>query len=388
MKLIMKIATATFAACAFMACKKSASTETGIEGESTSVLRATQEWNSYHGAVYAASNQTEGNSILFYTRATNGALKPAAKYATGGVGTGGGLGNQGGVVLSTTKKELFVVNAGSNTISSFKVLTSGGLERTSVVSSGGPRPVSITQYANLVFVLNAGDSGNIAGFKLTYDKKLIPIPNSKRSLSAAVTGAAQVSFSNKGSVLVITEKATNKIITYTVNANGIPAKTMHSITAANPTPFGFATGLYGNIFVSEAAGGAANAGSVSSYKVANDGSITLTKGPVRTMQTAACWVVLADNYTDIYTTNTASNTISSYKSNATSGALALNKSIAATTGMGPIDAAFANDSRYLYTLNGANKSISVLAVSGNGSLTTLPTTIVDLPTGTNGLAAW
>ncbi len=280
---------------------------------------------------------------------------------------------------------MLAVNAGSNSISSFKI-TGSGLNRKSTVNSGGERPVSITQHGNLVYVLNAGGSGNISGFWLGENDKLTPIPGSTKPLSSQTAGAAQISFVRNGKVLAITEKATNKIITYTVNQWGRPG-VMHSLTSASPTPFGFASGRFGNIYVSEAVGGAANASNVSSYRIGFDGSISLTQGPVATGQSAACWVVLTANGRNIYTTNTASNTLSSYDVYAVSGNINLLQSIAATSDMGPIDAALTDNSKYLYILNGGGHSISAFAVANNGGLTSLPTTITGLPAGTNGLAA-
>jgi 6-phosphogluconolactonase len=104
------------------------------------------------------------------------------------------------------------------------------------------------------------------------------------------------------------------------------------------------------------------------------------------MQSAACWVVLTENGRNIYTTNTASNTLSSYDVYPNSGNINLLQSIAATSGMGPIDAALTDNSKYLYVLNGVGHSISVYAVGNNGGLTSLPITITGLPVGTNGLA--
>jgi 6-phosphogluconolactonase (cycloisomerase 2 family) len=262
------------------------------------------------GFVYTLSNQSTGNMVLAYRRSASGMLTYTASYATGGNGSGGGLGNQGAVIITNDDDVLLAVNAGSNTISSFKI-TGNGLNLKSTVTSNGDRPVSIAQYGNLVYVLNAGGTGNISGFWLGENDKLTPIPNSTRPLSSATAGAAQVSFVKNGKVLVITEKATNKIITYAVNEWGRPGA-MHSITSASPTPFGFAAGRFGNIYVSEAVGGAANASNVSSYHIGMDGSISLTQGPVPTGQSAACWVVLTENGRYIYTTNTASNTLSSY----------------------------------------------------------------------------
>ena len=161
---------------------------------------------------------------------------------------------------------------------------------------------------------------------------------------------------------------------------------MHTITSANPTPFGFAVGDNGNIFVSEAAGGAAGASTVSSYRINNDGSISLINGPVATTQSAACWVVLTHNGKFAYTTNTASNTLSTFNVNPIAGNISLRSPVSATTGIGPIDAALNNNSKYLYILNSGSHSISVFAVAGDGGLNSAQT-VLGLPIGANGLAA-
>jgi 6-phosphogluconolactonase len=335
--------------------------------------------------VYTLSNQVSGNAVLDYTRAANGTLTYNNSYATGGTGTGGGLGNQYALVLTEGEDDnvLLAVNAGSNSISSFKI-TGNGLQLKSTVSSGGMRPVSITQHDDIVFVLNAGGTGNISGFKLD-NNKLTPIANSTRPLSSTASGAAEVAFVNEGRVVVVTEKATNKIITYTVNEWGIPGA-MHSITSANATPFGFDAGRNGNIFVSEAAGGAAGASTLSSYHVNNNGTISLITGPVGANQSAACWVVLTNNGKFAYTTNTASNNLSAFNVNRNSGSVSVNMAVAATSGMGPIDAALSNNSKYLYVLNAGSHSIGAYAVANNGSLTAVQT-VTGVPVGATGLAA-
>lgn len=333
--------------------------------------------------VYTLSNQVSGNTVMEYNRAANGTLMFNASYSTGGTGTGGGLGNQGAVIISDDDDVLLAVNPGSNSISSFKI-TNSGLQLKSTINSGGMRPVSITQNDDIVFVLNAGGSGNISGFSLD-DGKLKAIAGSTRPLSSGASGAAQVSLVNDGRVVVVTEKATNKIISYTVNASGIPGA-MHAITSSNPTPFGFDAGKKGNIFVSEAVGGAPGASTLSSYDVNNDGSISLTSGPVGAGQSAACWVVITKSGKYAYATNTASNNLSSFNVNKNSGNISLHTAIAATTGAGPIDAALSNNSKYLYVLNGGSHSISVYGGAQNGNLSPLQT-LPGLPAGATGLAA-
>jgi len=279
---------------------------------------------------------------------------------------------------------LLAVNPGSNSISSFKV-TGNGLNLKSTVASGGTMPVSITQYEDQVFVLNAGGTGNISGFELGPNDKLEPITNSIKPLSSSASGAAQISFVRNGKVLVITEKATNKIITYRVNENGIPFS-LRSITSSTPTPFGFAPGQFGNIYVSEAAGGAAGASTISSYHVAPNGSIALNDGPLAAGQSAACWVVLTDNGKHAYTTNTASDNLSSFIVNPFSGNLSIKHTIAATSGAGPIDAALSTGSDYLYVLNSGAHTISVYSVASNGNLQNIQT-VEGVPVGATGMAA-
>lgn len=396
---LTKMITATVLAVATLAsCKKEITQEKKFNDEASSLKSNESSANvdenenlsdrGKAGVVYTLSNQASGNMVLAYNRSADGTLTYSASYPTGGNGTGGGLGNQGAVVIGNDEEDdnvLLAVNAGSNTISSFKI-TGNGLSLKSTINSGGTRPVSIAQYDDLVYVLNAGGTGNISGFWLGEDGKLTAIPNSSRPLSSATAGAAEISFVRNGAVLAITEKATNKIITYTVDVSGLPG-VMHSISSANPTPFGFAAAKNGNIYVSEAAGGAPGASSVSSYHISEDGSISLTQGPVATTQTAACWVVLTGNGKYFYTTNAGSNNISSYSAKANTGNISLLQSIAATSAMTPVDAALSNNSKFLYILNANGHSITAYSVAENGGLTALPVTVTGLPVGTNGLAA-
>jgi len=371
---------------AFLAsCKKDANLQNPAASEDANITKTSADLaeNARRGGtghVYTMSNEAGGNKILDYRRDADGRLTFSASYTTGGNGTGAGLGSQGTVNVSAD--ELLVVNAGSNTISSFKV-TGNGLNLRSTINSGGTTPVSIARYDDIVFVLNAGGTGNIAGFKID-DGKLRPIPNSIRPLSSNASGPAEIAFVNNGNHLAITEKATNKIITYTVSEHGIPG-IMHSLTSANQTPFGFAVGRNGNIFVSEAAGGGANASTVSSYHVAYDGTISLITGPVSANQTAACWVVLTDDNRYVYATNTGSASVSSFSTNFT-GSLNLANAVAAPTGTTPIDAALSSNSKYLYVLNSNSHSISVYSVGNNGALSSLQT-VTGLVAGDNGLAA-
>src|SRR5690349_4070805 len=101
------------------------------------------------GAVYTLSNASSGNQVLIFDRAVNGALSPAGSFATGGLGTGAGLGSEGALLV--TERWIIAVNAGSNDVS---VLDRRDGHLVSRVGSGGTTPVSVTAAHDLVYVVN------------------------------------------------------------------------------------------------------------------------------------------------------------------------------------------------------------------------------------------
>ena len=338
------------------------------------------------GLVFTSTNAVAGNEIVTYQRARNGALSVADRTATQGLGTGGGLGNQGGLVLTKNGRWLFAVNAGSDEISVFAVRR-GRLSLTDKVNSGGTRPVSLTVQGDLLYVLNGGGTNNITGFTIGESGKLTPIANSTRPLSAAATGPAQIEFTRDGDALVVTEKATNKIDLYAVE-DGIASGP--AVRASNGvTPFGFAFDKRGHLIVSEAFGGAPNQAALSSYNVSEeDGSLSVISPSVKDNQSAACWVVVTKNGRYAYTTNTASGSVSGYRVARDGSLTLLGDGLTAVigAGSGPIDASLSKSSQFLYVLNGAIGTVNGYRVEVNGSLTPI-NNVGGLVPGANGLVA-
>ncbi len=337
------------------------------------------------GKVFSSSNATAGNEVLVYDSGRDGALRFATRVPTQGIGSGGGLGNQGAVTLSGDGRHLFVVNAGSNTLSTFRVRRSG-LQLTSVVDAGGLRPVSVAEHDGVVVVLNAAGAGNIAAFRNRHGV-LDAVAGGSQPLSAAGgTAPAQVSFAEDGRLLVVTEKATNKITSYRVRRDG--AIDAPVVTASSGmTPFGFAVDRRGTVLVSEAFGGAAGASALSSYTFGEHASAQpqLVSASVASGQSAACWVVVTGDGRHAYVTNTASGNISSYAIGRR-GQAALAEAVAARTDAGPIDAAIAPRGRTLFVLNGGGRSIQSFGIGRDGQLSA-QSRIDGLPAGANGLAA-
>jgi hypothetical protein len=188
------------------------------------------------GSVYTLTNSTAGNAVAVFERAKDGTLTPNGTYPTGGTGTGSNLGSQGAVILSENGHHLFAVNAGSNSISQFRV-THDGLDWQATVPSGGASPISLTLHGRVLYVLNAGGAGNISGF-VAKRNGLTPLAGSTRPLGAGSAGPAQVSFAPNGKTLVVTEKASSTIDTYAVGPHGVAGPPIVN-AAIGGTPFGF-----------------------------------------------------------------------------------------------------------------------------------------------------
>jgi 6-phosphogluconolactonase (cycloisomerase 2 family) len=339
------------------------------------------------GKVFSSSNSSSGNELLVFEPGDDGMLHVVARVATQGQGTGGGLGSQGAVTLSRDGRHVFVVNAVSNTVSTFAVREHELVLR-SVVNSGGQHPVSVTEHDGMVVVLNAQGEGNVTAFR-NEQGMLQAIAGGTRPLSAS-SGAnpAQVGFSSDGDALVVTEKGTNRITTYEVAEHGrigVPIVTASS----GQTPFGFAFDHRDHVIVSEAFGGAANASAASSYALLEryPARPLLVSPSIGTTQTAACWVAVTPNGRYAYTTNAGSGTVSSYRIGR-DGRIKLAEAVAANLGAGtsPTDVAASASGHHLYVLNTGGSAINGYTVGHDGSLKA-DTAVGAMPRGMVGLAA-
>ena len=334
--------------------------------------------------LYTESNEAGNNKILIYAIGRDGSLQLTGATASGGAGTGKGLGSQAALVLDKNHEWLFAVNAGSNSVSSFKVNDDGSLTLAHTESSGGATPISASTNGKLLYVLNFG-SDNIQGFSIGEDGSLAAIEGSAQSLSGAGVNAPQISFTPNGDWVIVTEKATNNISSFKVKHNGSvwPAIVTASTGA---TPFGFEFARDRFMVVSNAAGGAAGAGSATSYTIGNNGNPQQINGAVPNHEAAPCWVAITQYGRFAFLTNTASNSISSYYINA-EGRLFLAHQVAASTNDGPLDIVVAKNNYYVYTLNGKSGTIGEYHRTPLGGLESIGS-VSALPAPATGLATY
>ena len=349
------------------------------------------------GHVYVDDNTKGTNTIGAFNRHADGSLTPEAgsPFAAGGAGTGTGLADQGAIQITPDGRFLIAVDAGSNQVSVLQIHFDGSLSlvRDGVVSSGGTLPDSVAVHGNLVYVANSGNGGsNYTGFRLGFTGRLIPIPGSTVAL-AANAAPADVLFNGTGTKLVGTEVGTSVIDSFTVGFDGrLTAAPGSPFPAQGLGPFGseFRPTNPGQLFVSNAHNVGAGTGTVSAYTDSVNGALTPVAGsPFADDQTAPCWVEITHNGQFLFTVNTGSGEISRYQI-APDGTLTLLGStpVAATGGVGAVDARLSPDGRFLYVDESRVGKVGAFAVNG-GNLTELGTSSFALPAGATpaGIAA-
>ena len=332
------------------------------------------------GAVYTMTNAVQGNQVLVFDRDAHGTLTAAGAVSTGGAGSGGGLDplvSQGSLVLTGDHRFLLAVNAGSSDVSVFRV-TSQGLELVDRAPSGGTLPVSIATYHDLVYVLNAGGTANIAGFKLGHTGQLTPLVDATRTLGAG--GFSQVGFDPRGENLVVTARTANALLVFPLDDAGKPASGPIASPSSGAGPFGFVFDRRGHLLVAEAGTNA-----VSSYEIGDDGTLAVISASVANGQTATCWITGGGTH-HAFTASPGTHAISSYAIQPGHGTLRLVAGVAGT-GARPLDMATSTGGRFVYALDPGSGQIDAFETRADGTLSPLTPAAAPIAIYAQGLAA-
>ncbi len=345
------------------------------------------------GAVYTLTNATDGNGVIAFRRAADGALTRIGTFATGGRGGAGNpidpLVSQYAVVLDERHEALFAVDAGSNEVTSFRVHEDGSLARAGTVASGGERPISLAVHDGLLYVLNT-TSNTLRGFRVAGNARLVPVPGAEARLPAGAAGAAAVRFTPDGRFLVVTERVSNRIDVFPVRANGRlgdPAVTPGSAGAS----FGFDVTRRNQPIVSETQGSLTSYTFVAGARGRVTGALVPVTPSIATGGRAACWVILTGDGRYAYTTNAGSDFVSGFGVDQAGRLTALTPGAptgASGAGAAPIDLDQVG-SRLLYVLEAGTGTIGAYAIDADGALSARPDTPAGPPaSGLQGLAAY
>jgi hypothetical protein len=371
------------------------------------------------GAVYVQANSAPVNVVHVLQRAPDGSITPGPAFATGGSGAPATppfgfpiTDSQGAVALSKHGRLLFATNAGSNTVSSFRV-TSTGLALADEKPSRGVLPVSVAIATRgighqLLYVLNVNPvfpclpfpvgcgsgGGTLSGYLVDSRGEMTPIPGAVRTVGGG-TLAGQVGFNPNSSVLTVPNRGSDTISTFVVRPDGTLGPERVTPSTGTGVPFGFAYTQRDELVMSNFGNPPeAPVGSASSYALdARTGRLS----PVDTKLTggsATCWVALTGDDRYAYLTNTLSASVSRFAVSRGGGLTLLGTTPA---GGVALDLDLDDSSRYLYVLT-ANVSFATglpvfglfdvtgYRVGADGSLTRV-NAVLGLPAGSSGLAA-
>lgn len=329
-------------------------------------------WAAQH-AVFVMTNDADANEVLAFERTPYGTLQGSHRYSTGGRGSGGTvdpLGSQGSLTLSEDGSLLFAANAGSGTVSTFRVLGSR-LLLTDRVTSGGSEPNAVAQHGKLVYVLNTAGSSSVVGFRVA-NGQLTRIPDSLRFLSGNFVESASLAFTPDGKFLVVTERATNDIDVFRVLADGrLSPITLNP--SAGPGAFSVAIAPNGAVLVSETGAGGPASSAISSYNIAPDGKLLPVSISLPTLGAANCWNVVTPDGRFVYTSNAGTSSIAGFEIGAHGALRAIGSTIVGVnpSGSANLDITISADGRFLYSLNAASGAVGMFSIARDGSLVNL-----------------
>ncbi len=338
------------------------------------------------GAVFVQTDNTAGNAVAAYHRAPDGTLTLAGTYPTGGLGgiLSGSvvdhLASQGSLTYDDEHGLLFAVNAGSDTVSVFRVF-GDRLELRQVIGSGGAFPVSVTVHGNHAYVLDALGGGSLYGYRIA-DGHLTPIPGSSRRLGLDPNATpqftntpGQVAFTPDGSRILVTTKANgNSVDVFAVRPDGrLSRSPVVNVEPDTAVPFAISFDRAGHVLIAEAgpnalATFALSGGTATQLAIADTG------------QMATCWVAPAGRY--FYASNAGSGSVSGYTVDGAGQLTALGNT---KTDAGTVDASAAGG--FLYVQTGAAGIVDEFAVGAGGALTSLGAVTVAGAAGGEGIVA-
>jgi 6-phosphogluconolactonase len=317
------------------------------------------------GAVYVQTNAAP-NEMVAFRRTSDGSLEPIGRVAIDSVGDGSPhLQSQGSVIRQDDGQHLLVTNAATDDLSVFSVAADGSIELRERVHTGSA-PRSVDEHDGLVVVLNTGEPG-LASFRLDTEG-IAPVEGGHQALEAGDADPAQVAFRPDGSLVVITERGTDSIVTYEVASDGTFGAS-RAVASEGPTPYGFAFTSGGKLVVTEAFRAEKGAAAASSYAIV-DGSLEARTSSVGNGRSEICWAVVTPDDRFAFTTNFADGAVSRFGISA-DGSLSLEDATAGISVEGELglrDEDLSDDGRFLYAIDADGGCIYGWSVDAEGSL--------------------
>lgn len=208
-----------------------------------------------------------------------------------------------------------------------------------------------------------------------------------RDAQCSDAGPTTIGFNPSGSVLVVTERLTSRIDTWTIGDDGLATSTGSFQQPVNSTPFGFAFADRGRLVVADAFLDLSGLAATSSFLLSDLGVLTDKTITLGNGNAAACWTVITNDGRFAFITEPVSRSISSYAIQPDGSLILVNANAALLPGGDPRDQHLSANGRFLFILNNRAGTISSFRVQDNGELKLLSLYAGTVPSGSAGLAA-
>jgi 6-phosphogluconolactonase (cycloisomerase 2 family)/uncharacterized protein YjdB len=283
-------------------------------------------------------------------------------------------GNTNMRVIGPPARFAYTANFLDGTIEEYTVNANGQLRNNGYVFNGastGPQSVTIDPGNNYVYVSN-NNVNTVSGYSITANGTLAPIPGSPFT---AGNGPNMLAFSvrgNGGRSAYVANITDNTISEFTVNGNGsltglgtVSGGAGVSVISVAVAP----NGLYAYVTNQ---GAAAGAGNIAQYSIAQNNGALSALNPATVTAPGFPEAIVVDPFSRFVfisdvTTTVAGGHVSAYKIN-NDGTLAFQNTLGA--GKGTIALAVDPSGHFLYTANYASNSVSAFTINqSSGALT-------------------
>ncbi len=188
-------------------------------------------------------------------------------------------------------------------------------------------------------------------------------------LSAPSAGGSSISITPDRKWLAVTERLTNNIDVFKINADGTLGPIVISVDKG-PGLFSAAFAPNGALIATETGpADVTNGSAVSSYVIAADGKLIPITQSVPTLGAANCWDAISLNGHWVYASNSASSTISGFTIGKHGSLVPIGSTLVGQVSAGGnLDIAVSPDGKYVYTQNSSSGTVSIFKIEQDGSL--------------------
>jgi 6-phosphogluconolactonase (cycloisomerase 2 family) len=280
------------------------------------------------------------------------------------------------IALAPSGNELFVTNAGDNSISAYTVDADGSLSASSGSTSTGTTPamLAINPAGTFLFAANNG-SDDISAYSVS-GTTLTAVAGSPFPVASPPfpthAGPFGIAIDSTGSFLYVSNQSNNTVTAYTISSSGALAAIPGGVYSAGTAPSGMTiahqtTGGLDFLYATNQGSNNVSAfvvcNAISTFCSAADGTLVAVSGSPFSAGLGPISVAAHPNGQYLYVADEMSNQISEFTISTGTGGLSATSPATISTGTNPVWIAVHPGGLYAYAANLGSASISAFIIN-------------------------